>query len=304
MILVGAVATGLGLFAVFWGLAAPPRGRAARPIEERISYYGVRAAPDPDDELAGSLLDRIAGPQLARLRAGVARWTPSGHSERLTRDLALAGNPMLLTATDFIVVQAAAALVGAGAGAAVGLLAGSLILGLVAAVLLAGVAWLASEAWLRGAVRARREEVSRSLPGAIDFMVVAMQAGMQFDGALARVVEKYKNPLTTELAKAQAEVDLGRPRQEALESVARRLGVDEVSSFVQAVVSAGQLGVPLVDSLRVQADEVRWRQRDRARQLGAQAPIKMTIPMVVFIFPTLWIILLGPSILQIMSHGL
>jgi len=117
-------------------------------------------------------------------------------------------------------------------------------------------------------------------------------------------VEKYKNPLTAELAKAQAEVDLGRPRQEALEGVARRLGIDEVSSFVQAVVSAGQLGVPLVDSLRVQVDEVRWRQRDRARQLGAQAPIKMTIPMVVFIFPTLWIILLGPSILQIMSHGL
>jgi tight adherence protein C len=174
----------------------------------------------------------------------------------------------------------------------------------VAAVLLAGLAWLASEVWLRGAVRARQEEVSKALPEAIDFLVVAMQAGMQFDGALARVVEKFKNPLTAELAKAQAEVDLGRSRQEALEGVARRLGIDELSAFVQAVVSAGQLGVPLVDSLRVQADDVRWRQRDRARKLGAEAPIKMTIPMVVFIFPTLWIILLGPSILQIMSHGL
>jgi hypothetical protein len=109
----GSVATGIGLFLVFWGLGTPPRLRSARPIEERISYYGVRAAANPDDELEGSLLDRIASPQLARLRAGVARRTPSGHSERLDRDLALAGNPMLLTATDFIVVQAAATLVGA-----------------------------------------------------------------------------------------------------------------------------------------------------------------------------------------------
>jgi hypothetical protein len=81
-------------------------------------------------------------------------------------------------------------------------------------------------------------------------------------------------------------------------------GVDELHRFVQTVVSAGQMGVPMVDALRVQADEVRWRRRDRARVKGSEAPIKMTIPMVLFIFPTLWIILLGPSILLIMSHGL
>ena len=127
---------------------------------------------------------------------------------------------------------------------------------------------------------------------------------MTFDGALGRVIEKYRNPLTEELAKVQAEVDLGRSRQEALESFGHRLGVEEVTRFVQAVVTAGQMGVPLVDSLRVQADDVRWRRRDRARSQGAQAPIKMTIPMVLFIFPTLWIVLLGPSVLEIMRHGL
>ena len=135
-------------------------------------------------------------------------------------------------------------------------------------------------------------------------MVVAMQAGMTFDTALARVVEKFKNPLTAELARAQMEVDLGRSRQEALEAFARRSEIDELSAFVQTVITAGQMGVPLVDSLRVQADDLRWRRRDRARVKGAQAPIRMTIPMVLFIFPTLWIVLLGPSLLTIMRHGL
>jgi len=300
----GAVATGIGLFVVFWGLAVSPRGAAAKPIEERISFYGVRAAADPDDDLEGSLLDRVVRPQLARLRAAAARSTPLGHYERLTRDLALAGNPLQLTATDFVVVRTAAAVVGAGAGAALGLLFGSLVLGAVAAAMLAGIAWLGLEVWLRSAVRGRQGQVGNALPGALDFMVVAMEAGMSFDGALARVIEKYKNPLTDELAKVQAEVNLGRSRQEALEAFARRMGIDEVSRLVQTIVSASQMGVPMVDSLRVQADDVRWRQRDRARTRGAQAPIKMTIPMVLFIFPTLWIVLLGPSVLEIMSHGL
>jgi tight adherence protein C len=138
----------------------------------------------------------------------------------------------------------------------------------------------------------------------VDFLVVAIEAGMTFDGALSRVIEKFRNPVTDELGKAQAEVGLGRAREEALEAFARRVGVDELSAFVQTVVSAGQMGVPLGGALRRQADEIRWRRRDRARTEGAQAPIKMTIPMVLFIFPTLWIVLLGPSVLQIMSHGL
>ena len=305
MILAGAAATGIGLLVVFWGFAMPARARAARPIEERISYYGVRPEVEAGDDLEGSLLDRLLTPQVERLRAATARWTPSGHHERLSRDLALAGNPLHLTATDFVVVRAAAAVVAAVMGAVIGgWIAGSLVLALVGAVTLAGAVWLGSEVWLRSAVRGRREEVSRALPNALDFMVVAMQAGMQFEGALARVVEKSRNPLTDELAKMQAEVDLGRPRQEALEALARRLGVDEVSRFVQTVVSAAQMGVPMVDALRVQAEEARWRRRDRVRTLGAEAPIKMTIPMVLFIFPTLWIILLGPSLLEIMGHGI
>jgi tight adherence protein C len=304
MILAGAAAIAIGLFVVFCGLALPARSRVANPVDERIRFYGVRDVADPDDELQGSLLDRMVKPQLERLRAAAARSTPSGHHERLSRDLALAGNPLQLTATDFIVVRGAAAVVGLGAAIAIGLLSGNLALGLVAAVLLPGLSWVGLAVWLSAAVRARQEEVRRALPDAVDFLVVAMEAGMSFDSALSRVIEKFRNPLTDELAKAQAEVGLGRSREDALEAFARRVAIDELSAFVQTVVTAGQMGVPLGDALRRQADEIRWRRRERARTKGAQAPIKMTIPMVLFIFPTLWIVLLGPSVLTIMSHGL
>lgn len=304
MILAGAAVTAIGLFVIFCGLALPDRRPIASPVDERIRHYGVQAAPDVDDELQGSLLDRMVRPQMERLRVAAARSTPSGHHERLSRDLALAGNPLQLTATDFIVVRTALAVVGLGVGGAIGFVAGNPVLGALAAVVLAATTWIGLEVWLRSAVRARQQEVRNALPDAIDLMVVAMEAGMSFDAALARVIEKFKNPLTAELAKAQAEVDLGRSREDALEGFARRMGIDELSAFVQTVVTAGRMGVPLGDSLRMQADQLRWRRRDRARVKGAEAPIKMTIPMVLFIFPTLWIVLLGPSVLQIMSHGL
>ncbi|MEP7105531.1 MAG: type II secretion system F family protein [Chloroflexota bacterium] len=302
--MVTAVAVGIGLFLVFCGLAMPPRPAAASVVDERINYYGVPLVANPDDELQGSLLDRIGRPQMERLRLAVARWTPSGHYDQLTRDLALAGHPLGLTATDLVVVRIAAAVVALAAAAALGFVTGNLTLGLLAALLLPLLALIGSEVWLRSAVQARQQEIRDALPAAIEFMVVAMPAGLSFDGALNRVIDKYHNPLTAELAKAQAEVDLGRPRQEALEAFARRVAIDELSLFVQTVVSSGQMGTPLGESLRLQAEQLRWRRRGRARTRGAQAPIKMTIPMVLFIFPTLWIVLLGPSVLTLMTHGL
>jgi tight adherence protein C len=303
--LAGAAATGIGIFLVVLSLGLAPRRTAAdTPLQERLTYYGVRAPTSAEDEIQGSLFDRFGRPQLERLLHLVARSTPSGHYERVGRHLGLAGNPFGLSASDFVAVRGVLSLVGVGLGIAIGLLAGSIAVAVAATVLGGILGWLGADFWLRSAVRQRREVIRMALPDTIDFMVVAMQAGMTFDIALARVVEKFKNPLTAELARAQMEVDLGRSRQEALEAFARRSEIDELSAFVQTVVTAGQMGVPLVDSLRVQADDLRWRRRDRARVKGAQAPIRMTIPMVLFIFPTLWIILLGPSLLTIMRHGL
>jgi tight adherence protein C len=118
------------------------------------------------------------------------------------------------------------------------------------------------------------------------------------------VVEKYRNPLTEGLEQALSEVRLGRSRSEALESFARRSSVDEVQGFLQATLQSEQLGVPVARILRVQADDIRWRRRRMVSEQAAQASIKMLLPMIVFIMPTIWLILLGPAIIEVMQRGL
>ena len=121
-----------------------------------------------------------------------------------------------------------------------------------------------------------------------------------FDAALARVTDKYKNALSELLAKALREVSLGRPRLEALDEMGRSSGVEDLHNFIQAVIQSEQFGTGIGKILRIQADEMRRRRRQRAQERGAQATLKMMLPMVGCIFPTLWIVLLGPAVLILM----
>jgi tight adherence protein C len=146
----------------------------------------------------------------------------------------------------------------------------------------------------------RKLRVEQGLPDALDLLVICVDAGLGFDAALARVTDKYKNALSELLAKALREVSLGRPRLEALDEMGRNSGVEDLHNFIQAVIQSEQFGTGIGKILRIQADEMRRKRRQRAQERGAQATLKMMLPMVGCIFPTLWIVLLGPAVLILM----
>jgi tight adherence protein C len=156
--------------------------------------------------------------------------------------------------------------------------------------------------WLQQKVDGRRTEIQKGLPDALDLLVICVDAGLGFDAALARVTDKYKNALSDILSKALREVSLGRPRLEALDEMGRSSGVEDLHNFIQAVIQSEQFGTGIGKILRIQADEMRRKRRQRAQEKGAQATLKMMLPMVGCIFPTLWIVLLGPAVLILMNR--
>jgi len=133
------------------------------------------------------------------------------------------------------------------------------------------------------------------------YLAIAVDAGLGFDAALARVTDKYKNALSEQFAKVLREVSLGRPRLEAMDEMGRSSGVEDLHNFIQAIIQSEQFGTGIGKILRIQADEMRRKRRQRAQEKAAQATLKMLLPMVGCIFPTLWIVLLGPAALILMK---
>jgi tight adherence protein C len=146
-------------------------------------------------------------------------------------------------------------------------------------------------------LRKRRSEIQIDLPDVIDVLVVCVEAGLTFEAAMERVVEKYDHALADEFGRVMQEVRLGRPRLEALNDMGQRSGVEELNNFVQAIIQSEQLGSGVGKILRIQSDEMRMRRLVTAQERGARASLKMLLPMLGCIFPTLWVILLGPAAL-------
>ena len=142
----------------------------------------------------------------------------------------------------------------------------------------------------------------KSLPDVLDLISVSVEAGLSFDAALQKVVEKTSGPLTQEFEKTLQEINMGKPRREALRDMADRINVNDITVFLSAVIQADQLGVSISNVLSIQSKQVRENRRMRAEEAAQKAPVKILIPLVVFIFPTLLIVLLGPAVLQILDN--
>ena len=283
-----------------------PEPSSADIVENRLRNYasgGPEAALTLDEiELQEPFVDRVIRPVFARAARLMARSTPEHTRQELQRRLNFAGRPYGLDATEFTAVRYALCCVAGILGLALGLalhnafLAGALmtggaVLGLFFPIL-----------WLRQAVTTRRSQMELSLPNALDLLSVAVEAGLPFEGAMLRVSQKLEGPLSAEFQQVLQEIRLGRPRLQALDDMAKRSGVEELNHFVQAIIQSSQLGTPIGQILVLQSDEIRRRRRQRAQELGARAPLKMLIPMITCIFPTLWVILLGPAVLLILSE--
>jgi tight adherence protein C len=299
-----ALGVAVGIFIIFLGFSrnAANAASTADIVAQRLQVYGGEKPLTLEEvELQKPFSERALRPMIEKLGSLLSRAAPQEARKKLLNELELAGRPGNLTPEDFGAVRLVAAAVTAAIGLLIGLLLQNTLYAVIALALGAGLGYYLPVLWLRQKVDARRKEIRKGLPDALDLLVIAVDAGLGFDAALARVTDKYKNALSDEFAKVLREVSLGRPRLEALDEMGRSSGVDDLHNFIQAVIQSEQFGTGIGKILRIQADEMRRKRRQRAQELGAQATLKMMLPMVGCIFPTLWIILLGPAALILMA---
>jgi tight adherence protein C len=298
-LIAGAAALAVALIAV--GIAFSTR---EDPLRARLTQLGTMTARDLQElELQAPFFDRTIRPLAARLSGTVARITSTSFSERTEKRLAMAGNPGDMKVSDWLGMKALAS----GAAFAVcfllfGLLGGNLALGLGLGVvgLLGG--YILPEFWLGGRVRRRQHLILLSLPDALDLLTISVRAGLAFDAALGKVVEKMKGPLVEEFRRALAEVRVGKARREALRDIVPRTEVQPLTNFIGAIIQAEQLGVSISKVLQVQSEQLRIERRQRAEEQAAKAPIKMLFPLVGCIFPSLFIVILGPALILIITN--
>ncbi len=161
--------------------------------------------------------------------------------------------------------------------------------------------YLLTDSWLKAKVRSRQTEIQDTLPDVLDLLTVSVEAGLGFDAALLKVSEKQRGVLGQEFIKVLQEINLGRPRREALRDMSKRIEVEDLRSFLSSLVQADQLGISIGGVLRNQSGQMRLKRQQRAEEKAQKAPIKMMIPLVFFIFPCIFIVTLGPVILSLIE---
>jgi tight adherence protein C len=293
-----AVLAAAAVLLITFGVAARPSEDA---VQARLSQLVVQAKTIEEMELQQPFYERIMRPMIQRL-AKAGRRQEGGMIQRIDAKLEKAGYPGGLRGADWVGVKLMASIGFAVVFFLLGtLLLGSPVIGLLLVVVGAAVGYIAPEFWLGRKIKARSLAMVLQLPDALDLLTISVEAGLGFDAALAKCVEKMEGPLVDEFRQALAEVRMGRVRREALRDVATRADAQPVSNFVGAIVQAEQLGVPIAKVLQIQSNQLRIERRQRAEEAAAKAPVKMLFPMVGCIFPTIFIVILGPAVVTIMS---
>ncbi|MER3500891.1 MAG: hypothetical protein C4295_05320 [Candidatus Fervidibacterota bacterium] len=293
----------------------------ARQLRERISRL-VRTRLEEEEQLLEALEDEeLRLPLPARLFRSLvlpflqrfSQLIPqTSASLRVTEELlAIAGYPMGLTAGDIMGLRLLLTLIGALTGAFLPLLVAPFVTGIVTPFnlvltvsILSILGFLGPVFWLRRLANMRRRQILRQLPDMLDLITLSIEAGLAFDGAVYEATRRFRGPLADEFKKAMREVTLGKPRAQALRDMAERLKLEDVSLLVSAVHQAETLGTPLADALKALATELRKKRLRMIREQIAKLPVKLVFPLVLFIFPTLFIVILGPAIVQLSQTGL
>jgi len=288
---------GAAVLLLFIGFLSKPAPDA---VQQRLSQLVVQPKTLEEMDLDQPFFERSFRPLIKRL-AKVRKKGQGGMVTKAQARLARAGNPGGLQGADWMGVKILAAIVGALGGFAIGLLLGGPALGLLFGVALLGFGYIMTEYWLSKRIKKRSMAIVLQLPDALDLLTISVEAGLGFDAALAKVVEKMEGPLVNEFGQALAEVRMGRTRRDALRDVATRAEARPVSNFIGAIVQAEQLGVPIAKVLQIQSQQLRIERRQRAEEAAAKAPVKMLFPMVGCIFPTIFIVILGPAVVTVMG---
>ncbi|MGF1668330.1 MAG: type II secretion system F family protein [Acidimicrobiia bacterium] len=284
---------GVLVIAAWIGLAVV---RVQRTTTDRLAVYGRGVSRD--EALSKPFVERAFAPVVLGLGRLFNRFTPAGYLDKLQQKLLYAGNPSGMDASSLVVVKVVLLLTGLVAAYALR----NFGEGLTRLLVLVGppvMGFLLPDVWLNRRIEDRQNAMLRALPDTLDLLVISVEAGLGFDSALARVVATVPGPLSEEFFRILQETRVGVSRRDAMRHLMDRTDLDELRSFLLAMLQAEAFGVAIARVLRVQADEMRTKRRQRAQEKAFAAPVKIVFPLVFCIFPALFIVLLGPAALSI-----
>lgn len=276
------------------------------PLTTRIDEFAAREEIVSIEEIELSLpiTDRIFVPIIRRISEMVVRMTPQTTLERTTRQLELAGNPRNMSAAEFWAVRIFATVLLGGLGFLLAFRWGedtsNRLLYTLGGVFLG---FILPAMFLRSIIDRRKAVIIKKLPDALDLMTICVDAGLTFNAAMQKVDEKWDDALAKEFGRVIYEIQLGKSRRQSLRDMADRMDVPDVTSFIASILQADQLGVGIGKVLRIQSEQMRVRRRQRAEEKAHQAPVKMTFPLVFLIFPSMFIVLLGPAGFQVVRSN-
>lgn len=294
---IGAIGLAIVIGVVTLTFASVGRSGVARALETIDQVYAPGSAAASEENLR----ERALAPAGQRLGSLARALTPNGARDWLQRWLDYAGNPAAWPPERIMEMQGMSLFLGAALGGAVALMLGFSVSSLIGLV----IAGAAFGFWLPFIIvhhvgSRRQDEIRRALPDALDLLTVSVEAGVGFDAALAQVTAAMPGPLAGEFARTLQEMQMGKRRSEALRSLAGRSRVSELRSMATAIVQATELGIPIAQVLREQAAEMRLRRRQRAEAQAQKVPVKVIFPLVLCLFPALFIVVIGPGIINIM----
>lgn len=281
-------------------LNAERRQRIKRRME--VFLNNEKKLENEDAEKSVTFCKRICYPLWAELKKGFNRRVTGEKEGKLERKLLQAGNPFGMTIIEYRLLQLALLILLPFFCGVYGLF---LKLSLAGVILLVFVGLVASlilpKFYINQKIKTQSHLALRELPDILDLLTVSLEAGLGFDAALSKVVAKKNGVLSNEFHRCLEEIRLGKTRRESLLGVRERLVVDEISILISSILQAEKLGIGLVQVLRIQSAEVRDKRKQRAEEQAMKAPIKMLFPLVLFIFPSIFIVLLGPAVIQFME---
>jgi tight adherence protein C len=298
------IAAALGAYILTMGIIASRSTDAATLARERLARQEVGLGQSAVAlELEKPLRERLLGPMRRWFERQAMRLTPEAQAANFRRQLDFVGNPFNLDPAGVQTLRIAAAAALGAIGTAIGIFIGTpFAIGLALLVGVAAGFWL-PVLWLDQLVRDRRAELEASLPNALDVVAISMEAGLGLDRALEQLVRHQDDSLTLLVARALREIQLGRSRPQALDDMARATGIEDFTSLVRGILYAEKTGVPIARTISAHAAQMRVKRRLKIRTEAARASLKILLPTVGCVFPTLWLILLGPALIIVLTLG-
>ena len=296
------IAAAAGAYLLTIGIIAARAADATALARERLSRQEIGLGQSAVAlQLERPFLQRLFGPARRWLERQTMRMTPEAQAANFRRQLDFVGNPLGLDPAGLQTLRIAAA-AGLGAiGTAVGLFIGPPFAIGLSLVIGVALGFYLPVFWLDQLVRDRRAELEASLPNALDVVAISMEAGLGLDRALEQLVRHQDDSLTLLVARALREIQLGRPRHKALGEMAEATGIDDFSSLVRGILYAERTGVPISRTIAAHAAQMRVKRRLKIRTEAARASLKILLPTVGCVFPTLWLVLLGPALIVVLT---